>query len=1072
MHKSSTPPARGQLVRVRTRTYLVEETEPSTHGTVVRLACVEDFAQGEELEVVWEVEQDGKIIDEENWKKLGEKGFDEARRFSAFLHALRWNCVTATDPRLFQAPFRAGIRMDAYQLEPLRKALLLPRVNLFIADDVGLGKTIEAGLIASELLLRRRVRNIVVACPPSMLLQWKDELDHRFGLTFQILDRAYLERVRAERGYGVNPWTTHPRFLVSHRLLIDGTYTTPMFDWLGTFLPSSLLIVDEAHHAAPASGAKYAIDSKFTRAIREIAARFEHRLFLSATPHNGHSNSFSALLEILDPQRFTRGVPAVKKNLEAVMVRRLKEDLRRIGEQFPKRQVVQEDIVGLPEDAPELALSRLLDQYRTVRQQRFEGETRRKQAQAAIVISGLQQRLLSSIEAFAKTLKVHRRGMEKLWAGQQSHHAPRTDLLASAPDPDDDRSLLSEEELQELVEAQMEEATTASAGNAVESATAQERALLDQMEDIADSARGVPDPRVRRLVAWMRETLCPGARLPDEGGPVADAEWNNTRVIIFTEYDDTKRYLVRQLQLAIAGTDRAEERIAVFHGPTPLDKREAIKTAFRTEPSKHPLRILIATDAAREGLNLQTQCNQLFHFDLPWNPSRLEQRNGRIDRKLQPAPEVFCHYFVYAQRPEDRILQTLVRKTETIRTQLGSLSDVLDSRLEKMLSGGIRHDQIAALDKEMEQAGPDPDRSAVVEEELEATREREEQLRAQCDALEARIDAARKALHFDNELLADTLSCALELLGKGSLAEVERDDSDRPSFQFPDLTADPTWTETLDTLRKPPPDGKRDFKWKRESPVRPIIFHDPDTLDSDEVHLHLGHRVSQRLLSRFLSQGFIYHDLSRACLTQSRDNIPRVILLARLSIYGAGASRLHEEILTVTSRWSPPAGRSEPLKAYARDAEARTIDLLHEALRPGQQHDATPGVSSDVQASIPQDISELLPQLETVAEAAKVTAEERLAERGRIESKAIRQVLEEQKKRILRELGRCDDLQLELDLDEEKKQLEYNRRHWQKWLKGIDQELEDEPARILNYYKTYSYRVEPVGLAYLIPATN
>ena len=120
------------------------------------------------------------------------RGFDPPRLFSAYLHTLRWNCVTATDPRLFQSPFRAGIRIDAYQLEPLRKALLLPRVNLFIADDVGLGKTIEAGLIARELLLRKKVRDIVVACPPSVLPQWQDELEQRFGLAFEVLDEDYV----------------------------------------------------------------------------------------------------------------------------------------------------------------------------------------------------------------------------------------------------------------------------------------------------------------------------------------------------------------------------------------------------------------------------------------------------------------------------------------------------------------------------------------------------------------------------------------------------------------------------------------------------------------------------------------------------------------------------------------------------------------------------------------------------------------------------------------------------------------------------------------------------------------
>ena len=197
----------------------------------------------------------------------------------------------------------------------MRRALLLPRVNLFIADDVGLGKTIEAGLIANELLLRRRVHEIVVACPPTMLPQWKDELEARFGLTFQILDRDYIEQVRQQHGFGVNPWTTFPRFLVSQRLLIDEAYAAPLRAWLDNFKPGTPLILDEAHHAAPCSGARYAIDSRITRAIRDIAPRFEHRLFLSATPHNGHSNSFSALLEILDSHRFTRGVKVLGSQL-------------------------------------------------------------------------------------------------------------------------------------------------------------------------------------------------------------------------------------------------------------------------------------------------------------------------------------------------------------------------------------------------------------------------------------------------------------------------------------------------------------------------------------------------------------------------------------------------------------------------------------------------------------------------------------------------------------------------------------------------------------------------------------
>ena len=175
---------------------------------------------------------DARQLTGEEWAAISKKGFDPPQYFAAYYNCLRWNCVSSTDASLLQAPFRAGIRLDAYQLEPLRKALRLPRVNLFIADDVGLGKTIEAGLIVRELLLRKKAREIVVACPPSMLEQWQDELDQRFGLHFEILDREYVNRVRRQRGFSVNPFSTHSRFLISHRLLIDEQYSGPLRAWL------------------------------------------------------------------------------------------------------------------------------------------------------------------------------------------------------------------------------------------------------------------------------------------------------------------------------------------------------------------------------------------------------------------------------------------------------------------------------------------------------------------------------------------------------------------------------------------------------------------------------------------------------------------------------------------------------------------------------------------------------------------------------------------------------------------------------------------------------------------------
>ncbi len=1067
----------GNIVRVRQRQYLVEEVVPPVaagDATLVRLSCLDDDAQGQELEVLWEAELDAEVLSGSGWDHLAVRGFDPPRLFSAYLHTLRWNCVTATNPKLFQSPFRAGIRIDAYQIEPLRKALLLPRVNLFIADDVGLGKTIEAGLIARELLLRKKVRDIVVACPPSVLPQWQDELEQRFGLGFAVLDKDYVLRVRRERGYSTNPWATHTYFLISHRLLVDEAYTGPLRDWLGDFRPGSLLILDEAHHAAPASGQRYAIDSKITRAVRDLAPRFEHRLFLSATPHNGHSNSFSALLEILDPQRFCRGVPVKgKKLLEDVMVRRLKDDIRAVQGGFPRRVIEQIDIDDLPPDAPELRLSALLDQYRQLREQRLQGESKCKQAVGALLVSGLQQRLFSSIEAFARTLRVHRRTIERQrqqQAAEGKFRPEQFEPLVEGVSSDDDRAELEPEALEREEEAQFEAATLAAATTTLQE---DEVRLLDEMTRIAEVSRALPDARVRRLIEWIREHLCPGLPRAGEPPPAGKPpQWNDTRVLIFTEYEDTLRYLRQQLEAAIQGTDRAEERIEIYHGPTPQDRREEIKQAFNVDPKKHPLRILLATDAAREGINLQTHCWNLFHFDVPWNPARLEQRNGRIDRKLQPRDEVYCRYFVYRQRPEDRILQALVRKTDTIKRELGSLAQVIEGKLADMLiKSGIRRADIDRLEQEIDAADLDRDFKETVTEELEAARERQDELREQIDALRTRLKESRDWVGLDIDPFRAALSCALELMG----AEPLQESSDVPGrLVFPALDrragGDPSWANTLDTLRAPRERTQAFWEWRRESAIRPVVFEDPGVMTDDVVHLHLEHPVVRRLLGRFTAQGFVHHDLSRACLAQTSDPIPRIILIGRLCLYGGGAARLHEELIPVTARWVDPEKRKGPLAPYGREAEGNTLQLLEEALRKGVQP-ANEVILRKLQATGPRDVAELLPHLEKRGQQYAEEARVKLARRGEDEARKMQDVLETQRKRILATVEKHRDTPPDL-FDPEMRQLEADRRHWGRRLTQIEEELKGEPDRIREGYRVKAERVEPVGLVYLWPVTG
>ncbi|QDT79191.1 RNA polymerase-associated protein RapA [Gimesia maris] len=1077
----------GQIARVRQRTYLVEEiVKPKrvADSTLVRLSCVDDDNQGQPLEVLWEKELDPEILTGEAWEEVASKGFDDSKLFAAYLNTLKWNCVTSTDPKLFQSPFRSGIRLDAYQLEPLRKALLLPRVNLFIADDVGLGKTIEAGLIAREMLLRKKVKEIYVSCPPSMLLQWKEELEARFGLTFEILDKDYMKRVRRERGFSVNPWGTHTRFLVSHRLLIDETYAGPLRDHLGTFRSGSLFILDEAHHAAPSSGAKYAIDSQITRAVRDLAPRFEHRLFLSATPHNGHSNSFSALLEILDPQRFCRGVPVTPEYRDEVVVRRIKEDIREIQGGFPKRKIVQISIDGLASDAPELRLSYLLNEYRQTREERLKNETKRKQASSGLLVIGLQQRLLSSIEAFARTLKVHRKTVKRQWEKMQAESIVEEDstqlldLLTGSVDYDDDRATLEEEQLQSEEDAQFEAVSVATLGPledlSAKDLFAHEQKLLDEMMEVAEQSRGKSDARTEKLIEWIREHMCPELGKPG-------AEWNDTRVLIFTEYDDTKRYLVSRLEAAINGSEQAEQRIQIFHGPTPPPKREEIKKAFNTDPHKHPVRILIATDAAREGLNLQAFCHNLFHFDVPWNPSRMEQRNGRIDRKLQSRPEVFCHYFVYKQRPEDRILQVLVRKTETIKEELGSLSQVIDSSLAKTLTQGIRHEFLDSLESEIESADLDNSKRSAIEQDLEAARERQQDLREQIDRLRTLLEKSRKSIGLSEEHFQAAITSSLQLLDVEGMQQIQ-DENCLTSFQFPAIDersgADPTWAETMDTLRVPRKRDQKLWDWRHSSPIRPVVFEDTGLVGDDYVHLHLEQRVVQRLLGRFTAQGFVLHDLSRACFAQAKDSIPRVILLGRLCLYGMGAARLHEELIPVTARWTDPKIRKEPLSPYAKDTETKTLSLLDDSLLKAGGMKLTPEIISQLQQAAVGDIHDLLPHLETRGAEYATEAEQKLASRGAAEAKAMQNILQTQQKHIdstIKRISKLNPKQMQLDFGDEEdeiQQLNANKRYWGKRLEEIKEELKTEPARIQELYTVKARRIEPVGLVYLWPVTG
>ena len=420
---SRTPalPEAGQVVQVRGRPWAVTDVQaqglPRSSADdgrpllehVVTLQSLDEDRMGEELRVVWELEVGNSVVPDRGLPEtISADDFDAPDTLGAFVDAVRWGAVTSADPKAFQSPFRSGATLEPYQLEPLRRALAAPRTNLLLADDVGLGKTIEAGLVIEELLLRHRARSVIIVCPPSLALKWRDEMHEKFGLDFVIVDSVRMAADRRTYGLAANPLRLHPRIIVSmawlpgvraQRLLREVLAETDRSASARRYA-FDVLVVDEAHHVAPAApsaaggGRGYAVDSQRTRALRRLADKCEHRLFLSATPHNGYTESFSALLEMIDPRRFARGASIDSTALEEVTVRRLKSQIT--DKDFRGRRV--EVLPYEPADDEEHAYAELDSLLRS--SGRAQG--RRSLDIAALL---LKKRFLSSPWAFAQTLE-------------------------------------------------------------------------------------------------------------------------------------------------------------------------------------------------------------------------------------------------------------------------------------------------------------------------------------------------------------------------------------------------------------------------------------------------------------------------------------------------------------------------------------------------------------------------------------------------------------------------------------------------------------------------------------------
>lgn len=1041
----STPPQIGNLVRARDRLWVVGEVQRSTvepdllarHGQrvdhLVQLASIEDDGFGDEIRVVWEVEPGTQVIERPGLPDPSAGEFDAPQRLKAFLDAVRWGAITSADAEALQAPFRAGIELEDYQLAPLVKALSMPRANLLIADDVGLGKTIEAGLVVQELLLRHRARSVMVLCPPGLCVKWQGEMAERFGLDFRILDSSMVKQLRRERGFGVNPFTHYPRLIAS----LDWVKLEAQRALLAEILPPDansyprrfdLLIVDEIHTCAPPAVGRYAIDSQRTKLIRYLAPHFEHRLFLSATPHNGYPESFQGLLELLDRQRFAKGLEPSPEALGQVMVRRLKSELaaeagpRPDGSpRFPRREI-HAISVDYPEE--ESQIHRALERYRDAMATVARGNALAESATRFVTLL-LKKRLLSSPAAFASTLEQHRRTLNHKAAEARGPMGVRA-LQASFARLEDDMG----------DEAELEEATVealAVANRATDTVPETAIAALAEMQVWASSNKGRPDAKTSALLAWLDATCRPGGA------------WNAERVIVFTEFRTTLEYLRTLMTMRGLG----KERLAIIHGGIDQRERQDVVERFQYDPAVTPVRILLATDAASEGIDLQRFCHRIVHVEIPFSPTRLEQRNGRVDRHGQPSPVVDIYHMVGrdpGQGPaaaDTDFLLRVARKVEQIRSGLGSANPVLERQIEEAMLGQRR-----SLDEGLVDRSAQPAALSLKRMELS--------LRREVAALRAKLDASVIDLGIAPAAVEAVVAVGLELGRQLPLQPMQHGQGGHV-FRVPDLTG--SWAGALRGLSDPITLGRRPVTFDAELARR----------RTDMVHLHLGHPLVLRAMRLLRAQVWAAGGDARLTrVTACVSSVPclTVIAHARVVITGADGGRLHEEVVAAAGQWT--GGRLQRLGvSESKGALGQVTDQAaprHVCQLLAEQWDA---MRAAVKAALDARATEI-----------GVQRTRRLDARRDQEQASIAKVLSDLETSIrgqLEDLARKPEvMQLRLaglGNDDERRQLERDLGALQRRVEEIPDEIIRERERIATRYATRDVRTFPVAITFLVPAS-
>lgn len=658
----------GTQVAARGLRWEVVYSQGAGEQQLYRLRCVEGSLRGTELDLLSPFEAIEPLA-----KDLAPDKAAPLPHWRLYMQAFLLEQALGPGAMLAAQPGR--LEIQPYQLVPVMRALRMSRPRLLLADGVGLGKTIQAGLVLAELIARRRAHRVLIVSPAGPLLeQWSAEMINRFGLRFDRLDAARLQEIHQQNELGANPFDhvalgiTSIDFVKQERVLQHLERTS--YD---------VVIIDEAHHCAGLGTAADREDSQRRRLAEVLARRSDALLLLTATPHDGFDEHFASLVALLDPSLVDGRGELRGDAYRRHVVRRLKRHIKdpRTGEGLFKPRQVHPARVSFGEIShPRYAalqrgvIDLVAPQLRRALRQRRYGDV--------LAFLALLKRSVSTAAACAATLGAVGDRLDKLIAAGSEVQDERKQRLRTLRDYRrrvERFGVLSFEEERDVAGLEAEDI----AAELAESGGEELEALLKTARREA-RREGDRLGRLETVRAAIRvlESLAEQARSEDPKLAAVEAALVRIRaadpganVLVYTEYTDSQDALVQHLGDA-ARAGRFAGHVLALSGNDDDKTRARVTERFRT----HDGLVLVSTDATAEGLNLHDRCHHLVHLELPYNPNRLEQRNGRIDRYGQKhEPDV--RYLYLAGTFEERLLWRLVAKYEKQRARLTFVPNTL-----------------------------------------------------------------------------------------------------------------------------------------------------------------------------------------------------------------------------------------------------------------------------------------------------------------------------------------------------------------------------------------------------------